>query len=73
MSLRYTSFFIFKRRLVSKLTIPENTITYHNTLCLSPQILHEHCLQFLLGVKMAPRETENNACAKIWGDKRRAL
>ena len=22
---------------------------------------------------MAPRETENNACAKFWGDKRRAL
>ena len=28
------------------------------------KILHEHCLQFLLGVKMAPRETENNAYAK---------
>ena len=23
-----------------------------------PKILREHCLQFLLGVKMAPRETE---------------
>ena len=22
---------------------------------------------------MAPRETENNACAKFWGDKQRAL
>ena len=22
---------------------------------------------------MAPRETENNACAKFWGDKKRAL
>ena len=31
-----------------------------------PQILHKHCLQFLLGVKMAPRETENNAYAKFW-------
>ena len=30
-----------------------------------PQILHKHCLQFLLGVKMAPRETENNAYAKF--------
>ena len=38
-----------------------------------PQILHKHCLQFLLGVKMAPRETENNAYAKFWGDKQRAL
>ena len=26
-----------------------------------PEILHKHYLQFLLGVKMASRETENNA------------
>ena len=38
-----------------------------------PKNLHKHCLQFLLGVKMAPRETENNAYAKFWGDKQRAL
>ena len=38
-----------------------------------PNILHEHCFQFLLGVKMAPTETENNAYAKFWGDKQRAL
>ena len=38
-----------------------------------PKILHKHCLQFLLGVKMAPRETENNAYAKFGGDKQRAL
>ena len=37
------------------------------------KILHKHCLQFLLGVKMAPRETENNAYAKFLGDKQRAL
>ena len=37
------------------------------------EILREHCLQFLLVVKMAPRETENNAYAKFWGDKQRAL
>ena len=37
------------------------------------KILHRHCLQFLLGVKMAPRETENNAYAKFWGDKQRTL
>ena len=30
-----------------------------------PKILHMHCLQFLLGVKMAPRETGNNAYAKF--------
>ena len=38
-----------------------------------PKILHKHCLQFLLGVKMAPRETKNNAYAKLWGDKQRTL
>ena len=38
-----------------------------------PKILHKHCLQFLLGVKMAPRETENNAYAKFWGEKQRTL
>ena len=38
-----------------------------------PKILHRHCLQFLLEVKMAPRETENNAYAKFWADKQRAL
>ena len=39
----------------------------------NPKILRKHCLQFLLGVNMAPRETESNACAKFWGDKQRAL
>jgi len=53
---------------VQQFTTPENTITYHNALCLSPQKF-----QFLLGVKMAPRETEKNAYAKFWGDKQRAL
>ena len=38
-----------------------------------PKILHKHCLQFLLGVEMAPKETENNAHAKFWGDKQRTL
>ena len=38
-----------------------------------PKILHTYCLQFVLGVKMAPRETETNAYAKFWGDKQRAL
>ena len=44
-----------------QLTTPENTITYHNALCLSPQILHKHCFQFLLGPFQLPRETEGNA------------
>ena len=29
------------------------------------KIVHEHCLQFLWGVKMASRETKNNAYAKV--------
>ena len=31
------------------------------------KILHKHCLQFLLGVKMAPRETVSNGVCKIFG------
>ena len=38
-----------------------------------PKILHKRCLQFLLGVEMAPKESENNAHAKFWGDKQRTL
>ena len=54
-----------------QLTTPENTITYHNTvfvgLCIG------HCLQILSGVKMAPRETEDNAYAKLWSDQQTVL
>ena len=32
-----------------------------------PKILHNRCLQFLLGVEMAPRETENNVYVKFGG------
>ena len=38
-----------------------------------PKILHKHCLQFLLGVKMAPRGTKNNAYAKFWRYKQTAF
>ena len=54
----------------SVLTTTENTITLF--FC-QPKILLKHCLQFLLGVKMAPRETENKAYVKFLGDKERAL
>ena len=53
-----------------ELTTPENTITYHNALCLSPKILHKRCPEFLLGIKMAPRETENNAYSKFFVTKK---
>jgi len=46
---------------------------YHNTLCLSPQILLKHCFQFLLGLPMVPRENKNNAHAKFGGNKQRVL
>ena len=38
---------------------------YQNTPFLSPQILHKHCFQFLLGLTMVPRENQNNAYAKF--------
>ena len=38
-----------------------------------PKLLHKHFLQFLFGVKLAPRETENDAYAKFLGYKQRAL
>ena len=34
-----------------------------------PKILHKHCFQFLFGPFELPRETEDNAYAKFWGDK----
>ena len=40
---------------------------YHNTSCLSPEILHEHCFQFLLGLTLVPKENENNAYANLGG------
>ena len=45
------------------------SLFFHHNL----KILRKHFLQFLLGVKIPPRETENNAYAKYWGDKQRAL
>ena len=34
---------------------------------------NKHCFQFLLGPFELPRETEDNAYAKFWGDKQKAL
>ena len=48
-----------------KIDRSRNTITYHNALYGRSKILRKHCLKFLLGVKMAPRQTENNAFAKL--------
>ena len=38
-----------------------------------PKILYKHCFQFLSGVKITPRETEDKAYAKFWGDKQKAF
>ena len=32
-----------------------------------PQILHNHCFQFLLGIAVLPREIEDDGYAKFWG------
>ena len=32
-----------------------------------PQILHNLCFSFLLGIAVVPREIENNCYAKFWG------
>ena len=39
----------------------------HNAPCLPPNILHNHCLRFLLGRLKYPGEIENNGYAKFWG------
>ena len=39
-----------------------------NAPCPPPQILHNHCFQFLLGgVTVVPREIIDNGYAKLWG------
>ena len=39
----------------------------HNAPYLPPQILHNFCFSFLLGIKAVASETENNTYAKFWG------
>ena len=40
----------------------------HNASCLpsAPQILHNHCFQFLLGITVVPREIEENGYANFF-------
>ena len=45
----------------------------HNTPCLLPQILHNLCFSFLLGITALPREIENNASIKFRGKKKGAF
>ena len=39
----------------------------HNEPCLPPNILHNHCFQFLLGYTVVPREIQDNGYAIFWG------
>ena len=39
----------------------------HNAPYLLPQILHNLCFLFLLCITAFPKEIENNAYAKFWG------
>ena len=64
---------VVHRRLRSKCTKKRDARAKIMVFVCHPKILHKHCLQFLLGVKMAPRESENNVYAKFWGDKQRPL
>ena len=34
---------------------------------MTPKILRNLCVSFLLGITVVPREIENNAYAKFWG------
>ena len=48
-----------------KITTIGHFAKYHNTICLSFQILHKHCYHFLLAVAIFPREIENSAYANV--------
>ena len=32
-----------------------------------PKIFHNHCFQFLQGIRVVPRDIEDNGYAKFWG------
>ena len=36
-------------------------------ICTAPEILHNLCFKFLLGITVVPREIEENGCANFWG------
>ena len=40
---------------------------YHNTLCLSPRILHKHCFQFLLGLQWSREKTKTILMQNLGG------
>ena len=40
---------------------------HYNVPCLPPKILHNHCFQFLQGIRLVPGDIEDNGYAKFWG------
>ena len=52
--------------IILRTTIRDLQIS-HNAPYLPPQILHNLCFSFLLGITAVPRAIENNAYAKFWG------
>ena len=55
------------------LTASENTITYHNALCFSPQNFAWALFSVSLGAILTPKRNWRQCLCKIWGDKQRAL
>ena len=47
---------------------PPNYVTRSPGLCLSPQILHKLCFQFLLGLTNGPKRIHKQCLCKILGD-----
>ena len=43
---------------------------YHNTLCLSPQTLHEHCFQFLFGLTMSQEKIKTMLMQNLGGQRK---
>ena len=50
-----------------------NTVTYHNALFVTPKFCISIVFSFSWTPFYLPTETEDNAYAKFWGDKHRAL
>ena len=60
-------FFVLRRLWVTKVLPICHFHNSHNAPYLPPQILHNLCFPFLLGITAVPREIENNAYAKLGG------
>ena len=57
-------FFVFAMYYVLKLFLFATLKKYNNSFVQQPRAFHNHCFQFVLGLRIVPRETENNGYAK---------